>query len=161
VFFANSKLKYIIIAGVLIVVLTACSDFKIEKPDGFAEVVVDYYKSGHVLYKAVSPEGILLKVKKVENYPRMELNFWTKALMSQLQKEGYTVIGEEQRFETTQREGVYFKWGLPYGNASYIYLTSLIVYENEILIMEAAGEQSIFKDYEDAIIMSMQSISYK
>ncbi|MBN1797698.1 MAG: hypothetical protein JW822_03915 [Spirochaetales bacterium] len=160
-FFKNSTLRYITLLGALIVLLSACSDFKIEKPDGFARVEMSYYDAHDILYKAVSPEGILFKVKKVENYPPMELDFWAKALSNQLQKEGYTLIGEEQRFETDKREGVYFKWGLPYGNASYIYLTAVIVCDNEILIIEVAGEQSIFKDYEDTIILSMQSISYK
>jgi hypothetical protein len=161
VFVYNNRCKYIIIASALLLILVSCSEFTIEKPEGFAEVVVDYYDRGEILFKAISPEGLLFKVKKVENYPRMQLEFWGEALSNQLQKEGYTLIGEEQRFRAGKNEGVYFKWGVPYGNDSYIYLTSLLVYDDEILITEAAGEQSLFNDYEDTIILSMQSISYK
>jgi hypothetical protein len=156
----NSYGKSIITAVILLLLLGSCSEFTIEKPEGFAEVEVDFYDKGDILYKAISPEGILFKVKKVKNYPSMELEFWAEALSHQLQKEGYTLIGEEQRFKAGKEEGVYFKWGVPYGNDSYIYLTSLLVYDDEIIITEAAGEQSLFKDYEDTIILSMQSISY-
>ena len=153
-------MKYIMLVGILLVILTACSEFTIEKPEGFAEIEIAFFEKGDVLYKAVSPEGVLFKVKTAKNYPRMELEFWAKALSAQLQKEGYTLIGEEQRFKAGKKEGAYLKWALPFGNASYIYITSILVCDDKILITEAAGEHTLFKKYEDSIILSMQSISY-
>jgi hypothetical protein len=161
VFCISSCQRFLTVAVLILLFLFACSDFKIETPEGFAQIAVDHFNQRDVLYKAVSPEGIILRVKKVENYPRMELDFWLKALINQLQKEGYTLIGEEERFETKQRKGAYITWGLPYGNATYIYLTSLLVCDDEILITEAAGEHIIFNDYKDALIKSIRSISYK
>jgi hypothetical protein len=157
----RSTWKYPALLGGLLVFLAACSNFYVETPRGFAEIPWEQNPQNMVLYKAVSPEGIRFSVRKEENYPRMELDFWARALKNQLQKEGYTLIGKEQDFQAEQRNGVYFEWGLPYGNETYIYFTSLLVCDDELLVIEAAGEYTIFNSYKDAIITSLKSIKYK
>jgi hypothetical protein len=150
----------VLLVGVC-VFLCACSYFSVETPRGFAEIPQEQIRQNSVIYKAVSPEGLRFRVRKEENYPLMSLDFWTQALKNQLQKEGYTLIGEERDFQTEQRSGVYFEWGLPYGNETYMYLTSIIVCNDEILVIEAAGEASLFNKYKDALVSSLKSIKYK
>jgi len=148
----------------ILTIFTSCSEFKITKPEGFAEIKEkgSYRTRGSSeLYRAVSPEGMILKIRKEKNYPPMELEFWAKTLQNHLIKEGYILISEQGSFETETNKGMFFEWGLPYGNEDYIYLTALLVFDKEIIIGETAALQSIYKNYRSSIIESLKSIIFK
>ena len=156
---------------ILLFFFTSCSKLKIDKPDGFAEIKkTRAFKKGE-LYKAISPEGMLFRIRIEKNYPEMDLAFWSDTLKTHLIKEGYTILDNETEedlpekpnnihFETKDNKGIIFKWVLPYNNESYIYMTALLVCDNEILIAEATGEHTIFRSHYESILKTLQSINY-
>jgi len=145
---------YAIIAALLI--LSSCVTAPIvEKPGGFAGLADG--ESGE--YRAVSPEGMLYRVRTVENYPVQGLEFWASALENHLKQEGYVGLSEGVAFHTLDVPGMFFEWALPYGNESYIYLTAIAVFDNTIVIAEAAAEHSIYFQYRDALHESLTGIS--
>ena len=134
-----------------LLLLSGC--LSVEKPEGFAEI------SPFPSYRAISPEGLRYSVRTVRNYPPQDLEFWGQALKNHLQAEGYLLIRPGEAFEAANREGLLFEWGLPYRNRSYIYLTAIMLWEKEIVIVEAAGEKSLYAGYREVLISSLRSLS--
>ncbi len=134
---------------------SGCTNLSVKKPEGFAEVKSKKH------YRAVSPEGMFYKVRTVKNYPEQDLEFWGRALSNHLIKEGYFSIGSGEPFEAGNREGILYEWGMPYGNEDYIYLTAIIIFGKTIAIVEAAGEHTVYMQYRDSMLESIENISIR
>jgi hypothetical protein len=140
------------VALICLLLTVSCSRLSVTPPDGFAEL------KGRRSYKAISPEGMLYRIRSVKNDPRKELEFWGEALENHLVKEGYRLNGKAQSFTNGDREGVSYEWVLPYGNESYLYLTALIVTDKTITLAEATAPYSVFIRYRQALLASLDSI---
>jgi hypothetical protein len=145
----NKTIASIIISIVLFATFS-CAPFTLKKPAGFAE------ERKGAAYFAISPEGILFKVRTVRNYPEKNLDFWSRAMKKHLTEEGYQFI-KEDTFEM-KKPGVLFEWGAPYGRENYIYLTGIIVSGGRIAVAEAACEFSLFAANKDSLFESFKSI---
>ena len=129
----------------------------VQKPEGFADVLP--WQVAASQYKAVSPEGMIYRVRTLKNYPVQTLEFWAQALQNHLEKEGYRKISDGRSFETEDNTGMLFEWAMPYGNESYIYLTAIVVSEKKIAVAEAAAEHTIYDQYREALLESLISIT--
>ena len=139
-----------------VLALASCTSL-VQKPEGFAKVPL-----GQIVvtqYKAVSPEGMIYRVRKLKNYPVQTLEFWTNALRNHLEKEGYRIITEGQSFQTGDNSGMIFEWAMPYANQSFIYLTAIVVSHKRIAVAEAAAEHTIYYRYREALLDSLASIT--
>jgi hypothetical protein len=123
-----------------------------QAPEGFAE-----QKTTNE-YRAVSPEGVLMRVRTVRNYPKQELSFWREALRTHLLDEGYHLLNDGEAFSAGVNEGVLYEWGLPYGQKDYIYLTAVIPAGRRIIVAEAAGEHTLYRRYRKALRASLLTI---
>jgi hypothetical protein len=106
----------------------------------------------------MSPEGMLYRVRSIENEPKKDLSFWGEALENHLVKEGYRSGGEVQSFESGDREGQYYEWILPVGNQSYFYLTALLVTDRTITLAEAAAPHPVYSQHRQALLDSLGTI---
>jgi hypothetical protein len=140
------------VALICLLLTVSCSRLSVTPPDGFAEL------KGRRTYQAISPEGMLYRIRSVKNEPRKELEFWGEALENHLVKEGYRLNGKARSFTSGDREGVSYEWVLPYGNESYLYLTALIVTDKTITLAEATAPYSVFISYRQALLDSLASI---
>jgi hypothetical protein len=114
----------------------------IDLPEGFA--LVDKGPE----YKALSPEGVRLRVRKADNYPEQSLDFWIKTLEADLRNRGYLVF--ESKTEQDWGRGKNFAqrlWALPLGNEDYLFLTALHVSKGKIEILEMAGQAEYMLKY--------------
>jgi len=146
----------IFVAAVL--ALASCTSL-VRKPEGFAAVSPPDISATR--YKAVSPEGMIYRVRTLENYPVQTLEFWADALKNHLQKEGYRGISDGRSFEAGEIPGMIFEWAMPYGNQSYIYITAIVVSQKKIAVAEATAEHTIYYQYRDALIESLSSITIR
>ncbi len=124
-----------------------------QAPEGFAE------QKAKDEYKAVSPEGVLIRVRTARNYPKQELSFWKEALRAHLLDEGYHLLNDGEAFSAGTNAGVLYEWGLPYGQKDYIYLTAVIPAGRRIIIAEAAGEHILYRRYRKALHASLKTIA--
>jgi len=141
-----------------VLALASCTSL-VEKPEGFAEV--SPWQVAAAQYKAVSPEGMIYRVRTLKNYPVQTLEFWASALKNHLEKEGYRSVSDGQPFEAGDSPGMLFEWAMPYGNQSYIYITAIVVAEKKIAVAEAAAEHTIYYKYREALLESITSITIR
>jgi len=131
----------------------SCSRLSVTPPEGFAEL------KSRGTYRAVSPEGMLYRIRTVKNKPQKDLEFWSEALETHLSKEGYRLNGDPRHFQNGSWAGLSFEWVLPpYGNDSYLYLTALIVSDKTITLAEATAPYSVFIRYRQPLLDSLASI---
>jgi hypothetical protein len=143
--------------GVVVMLLSvSCSRVSVAAPEGFAEL--EGGRSYRGAYRAVSPEGMLYRVRSIKNEPQKDLAFWGEALENHLSKEGYRANGKARSFESSGYEGLYYEWILPSGNESYLYLTALIVTDKTITLAEAAAPHPVFTQYRQALLDSLAGI---
>lgn len=144
----------IIIALFLTLFLFSCKSIELSRPEGFAEFETKWHSAQ---YKAISPEGVVFRVKTARNKPLMDLAFWSGTLKNQLVKEGYTLI-EEGTFSNSGNDGTWYEWGAPLGNENYIYLTGILVVNDKIAVIEAAGPAQYFSLHRESIRNSLNSL---
>jgi len=152
----SARARALLTAGVFLgLLLAACGRPRVQTPEGFAPV------DSRGAFRAVSPEGVRFQVRRVRNEPRQELAFWAEALRTQLVKEGYRPSGEPQSFQTGRggREGRLFEWIMPYGAETWSYLTGVLVTGKRIVIVEAAGERSLYQRHRAAMLASLQTLA--
>ena len=151
----NNYLLWVFFCVILPVLLASgCSRIGVEKPEGFAD------KQSYDEYNAISPEGVLYRIRYVRNYPEKDISFWQEAVKLHLEKEGYEFLAQEE-FTAGNKEAVLFEWGAPYGHENYIYMTAIAVFGKRIAIAEAAGEYELYHTYRDALVSSIKTIRLK
>ena len=136
-----------------LIILSSCVTQRpvADQPSGFAEF------SGGSFYQAVSPEGVALRIRSIENKPYQTLEFWSEALKVHLLQAGYALISEDT-FTAPVGEGTYFEWVAPVEGEDWIFLTALTSSDTDIILAEAAGEYQLYHEYRDSLMNSIASI---
>jgi hypothetical protein len=132
----------------------AAPRLKVQPPAGFAEA----QPGKNAAYRALSPEGLLYRVRLFPNRPQKPLAFWGETLKNHLIKEGYRLNGDRLDFQASGTPGISFEWVVPYGSESYLYLTAVLVTGKRIVLAEAAGPYALFAQYRQSLRDSLQSI---
>ncbi len=148
---APARLAGLLAVAAAVLAVAACASVQVSRPEGFAG------QPGAGDYRAISPEGMLYRVRTVANEPAKDLAFWSEALRVQLTREGYRMIGQQEQFSGA-REGVFYEWGVRYGAEDYIYLTAILVLGDRIAVAEAGGEHTVYRKYREQILESLKSI---
>ena len=139
-----------IVAGVL--VLSGCVTVpEMDTPAGFARF------QNEDLPAAISPDGVVLRLRTTENDPPQTLEFWAKALGRQMSDSGYVLVGEGS-FDAPAGAGTFFEWLAPVGDEDWIYLTAICVTGEQILIAEAAGRFDLYQLRRDSVIASLSTL---
>ena len=152
------KITFLCILVAAVLALGSCTSL-VQKPQGFA--AVSPWNLSATRYKAVSPEGMIYRVRMLKNYPVQTLEFWANALENHLKKEGYRSVSDGRYFEAGETPGVIFEWAMPHGNQSYIYITAIVVSQKKIAVAEATAEHTIYYQYRDALIESLATIKIR
>jgi len=90
-------------------------------------------------FKLMTADGVALKAREVENYPRADLPFWVDALRRHLEARGYVTKGSTC-FKTLKRvDGCTLDFLLPHGAEDWVMSETLFIIGKRIVIVEAAG----------------------
>ncbi|MFW6245411.1 MAG: hypothetical protein ACOC36_05945, partial [Fibrobacterota bacterium] len=105
--------------------------------------------------RAVSPEGVVYRIRHEKNKPYAEFSFWCEAFEKRMVDTGYrfssdTVDNESQR--------AVYEFAAPVGHMDYVYLVGLIPIKKEIVLIEAAGDAVQFQQYRDAVFKAINQV---
>lgn len=145
------------IKHVLLIIITALASGCAPKlpasvPQGFA-AYENYEK-----IRAVSPDGVMYRIRREKNEPFAELPFWREALKKRMLDAGYTFMNEED-IEAGERSGYLLELAAPLGARDFSYLIALFVNDNkQLVIVEAAGDMNVFAKWRPEIITSIEEI---
>ena len=139
----------------LLLVFISCNEIVVETPAGFAALETEDQ------YAAMSPEGMIYRVRVMKNSPKQSLEFWAEALTNHLQQEGYVRISNENDFHAGSARGSFSEWTVPYGSETYKYFTGVLVAEDTIAVAEASGAHDIYNRYRAALLKSLETIIFE
>ena len=141
---------------------TTPSPVVVQPPEGFASYDLSQRRTDADLaptrHLAMSPEGVLFRVRTTPNEPRQTLSFWTEALRTQLTREGYTFLDEAELDSAVGTVSV-LRWSAPVGNADWVYVTALGATGDSLVIAEAAGAVDEFGEYQTALRASLEALA--
>jgi hypothetical protein len=144
----------LLVPALFLLVLTAVGCVPLEKistPDGFAR----YSETGE--FKAVSPEGVVFRVRSEDNRPRAELPFWKEALKKRMLDAGYIFL-REASVTADAEPGYLLELTAPYGQQDFTYLVAVFVRPEKIVIVEAAGEVADLAGRREAILEAIKGL---
>ncbi len=124
----------IVLAAVSVLASTGCGPtYSMKIPSSFKR----YERSDS--YRLISPDGVMVQAREVDNYPRAELPFWTDALERHQVERGYT-LQQKECFTTAQRlEGCTLDFLVPRGAEDWVLGVTVFVTGDRLVIVEAAG----------------------
>lgn len=144
----NIKALLIIFA----MIFAACSTvpYTMKTPAHFKK-----YKSKRE-FKMITANGVKVKARQVDNYPKASLDFWKDATKEHLVKKGYSHQKTDCFKTAAGLKGCTIKFALPKGAEDWIYQETIFVVEEQLVLLEATGEFSRFaaveKELNDALI---------
>jgi hypothetical protein len=135
----------------LVVALSSsgCVHFVTHVPVGFVELPRGQREG--FAFRAVTPDGLVLAVRDVENpdidgKPNGDTAFWVKAISNRLRDTGgYALL--EQKDVTTKagNKGVLLSYGHDEGRSPHRYQVALFQARDRLLVVEAGGEKALFE----------------
>ena len=147
----KNKLFAFTLLCVATLVFAGCQTLPSNAPADFAA-----YK-GEKPFRAVSPDGVMYRVRSTENKPFAELSFWKTALKKHMIDSGYHFTGESD-ISAENLPGYLLELSAPAGDRDYTYLIALFVKGDTLLIAEASGEISRFKKHQAGIMEAIMKI---
>lgn len=133
--------------------LAACTSFHASVPAGFAPLEDDNP------FRAVTPDGVVYRVREADNEPRADLSFWRKALRKRMQDAGYLFVAE-QPLKAGATPGYLIELAAPFGAQDYAYLVAVFVRGDTLTIVEATGELSRLRLRRKAIIKAIKQLRW-
>ncbi|MBN1959483.1 MAG: hypothetical protein JW841_00935 [Deltaproteobacteria bacterium] len=151
---SQSLFPLLVIASVLstTLLLNGCRRFEAKVPDGFAA-----YDDGINHFRAVSPDGVVYRVRTEKNSPEAKVVFWREALKKRMLDAGY-IFTNENDITAGQIPGYLLELAAPVGLQDYGYLIALFVSGSRLIIVEASGEVLKLKNHRDAILNSINAL---
>ena len=148
------KVLSVILVVFGIITLSSCSHYNAKAPSGYG-----VFDEGDD-FRALSSEGVVFRVKELENEPKASLNFWKEALSHKMKASGYIFI-KESKLKIDSNEAVQLEWGSFYNKSDYTYINTLVVKDDWIFVVEVAGESSLIEKDRKAISKAIQEVEFK
>jgi hypothetical protein len=140
---------------VLLPALVSCKQLVVKTPAGFAAL------QSADQYAAMSPEGMIYRVRVMHNSPKQSLSFWTEALTNHLQQEGYVPVSTDNEFQAGTLRGTFSEWSVPYADDTYKYLTGILVGDETIAVVEATSSHDVYDRHRAAVLESLESVDFQ
>lgn len=133
--------------------LTGC--WSIETPDGFAKL-----RRTRFPYKAVSAQGAVLSVRRFDNGPGANLDFWRQVVADELvSQRGYKIVDEGATTAKDGSKGHLFHFEGRYRGEEHSYQLALFVTSSWVYLLEGAWPKKDAPRYERAAKRFVASFS--
>jgi hypothetical protein len=134
----------------LAALLTACGPhYHMDTPAGF-----EPYEDG---FRYITADGVMLKGREVDNYPKAELPFWTDALKRHLEARGYAFKDRDCFKTSAGLDGCTLSFLLPFGAEDWQMSETVFVDGNRIILLEAAGPFDRFARVEPGLKTALRT----
>jgi len=127
---------------------SGCVPFTAVAPEGFAAY------EDRAPFRALSPDGVLYRVRAVENEPEARLPFWQEALKKRMVDAGYQFIREGET-QAGSSKGYLLELAAPVGTEDHTYLLALFDAGDELVLVEASGEVTEFEKRREAVMKAI------
>ena len=136
----------------LFVALAGCGrPYAMERPPAFRE-----YTESHDL-RLITADGVMLKVRKTDNYPKAALAFWADAMSTHLQEQGYAAKSKLCFKTASGLDGCTLDFLVPHGAQDWALSETLFVVDDDIYLVEVAGPYDRYAQVEKQLAESYKT----
>ena len=121
-------------------------------PEGFAP----YRKPGR--FQALSPDGVVYRVRSVRHKPKASLDFWREALRERMVGAGYTLVREQELEGSGGQAGVLLELGAANGERDLSYWVAVYAGGSRLVVVEAAGDAEALAPRRDALLKALSQV---
>ncbi len=125
--------------------LPGCTKYKMTVPDGFRQ----YQDSGE--FKMITADGVMLKGREVDNYPKADLPFWTDALKRHMRERGYEFKSVDCFKTKSGLDGCALEFMLPNAGEDWVLSECMFVIDDRIILLESAGPYARYAKVEKSL----------
>jgi hypothetical protein len=133
---------------------SACASFTAVAPAGFAP----FEKQGGEL-RAVSPDGVVYRVRDEKHKPHADLAFWKEALKKRMIDAGYHFVAE-QDVSAGGKPGYLLELSAPVGEQDYGYWVAVFDAGSQLVLVEAAGEVTKLAARRDQLLAAIKATQF-
>ncbi len=133
---------------------TAGVTYRLEAPAGFAVYVKDAES-----FRAISADGVRLKVRRVENNPPGDAAMWGQAVEAHLKNRGYHRVSEQKVTTRNGWSGSFTEYAYWYNAEEYRYAVTIFVAAEHVYLIEAGGAAERYAGRREGIIGSLGQFS--
>jgi len=145
----------LLLAGLgLVAALCGCGpSYTMTEPDTFKR----FDKSSD--FKLITADGVRLKAREVDNYPKASLSFWSDAMTRHLKKRGYAFKSKTCFKNNAGVPGCTLDFVIPRGAEDWVFSETIFVDDERIVLIEAAGPYARFAPLEKRLRESFKTFS--
>lgn len=151
------------IRGIGIVILLAMgglvcrsADYRVTTPEGFAVFDREQHR-----YRAISSDGVVVKVYAVANNPFGDAGMWGTAVEHYLKSMGYQQIVKKEMATSENLKGLYMEYLYKYNAEDYIYSLALFLHDKDIYLFQSGGQKKYYDKRRSSIMRSLNGLSLK
>ena len=150
----------LLLAAAVVFTSTGCgTNFAITTPAGFAELE-DQDDYG---YRATSPEGVVLAVRREDNAPYGDLSFWSGALDAHLRRAGYAAVAVDGvwNVEVESADGVIgsqSRYTRVHEGREHAFCVTVFVTDDQVITVETGGDSEFFGDRRESLDKAISSL---
>lgn len=136
----------------LVLLAAGCArGYAMDRPPAFRE-----YTESHNL-KLITPDGVMLKVRTVDNYPKAALGFWVDAMKGHLEEQGYASKSKDCFKTQSGLDGCTLDFLVPHGATDWVMSETLFVNDDDIYVIEVAGPFDRYTQVEKQLAQSYRT----
>jgi hypothetical protein len=136
--------------------LAASCSVSITTPRGFVELD----DQAEYDYRATSADGLVIGVRELDNEPRGELEFWTRAIENQLRRQGgYALLETRDVKSKDDVPGKQLRFGHDEGKTPHLYQVTVFVTDDTIALLEVGGTKELVTAQAAAVDAAVASYS--
>jgi hypothetical protein len=107
-------------------------------------------------YRAISADGVVFRIRRVEHEPEGELAFWRDAARERMVAAGYELLGEG--LLEGRDDAAWLDLAAPIGDQDWGYLVAFYPRGEDLVIAEAVGEVRALDARKDALLAAMSDL---
>lgn len=131
-------------------------NYRIDAPSGFA-----VYEKDTETFRAISADGVRIRVRRVENNPPGDAAMWGQAIEAHLKNRGYLRVADRQVTARNGLTGTFTEYAYWYNAEEYRYAVTIFVAAENIYLVEAGGIAERYARRREGIIGSLGKFSVR
>ncbi|MEZ0310959.1 MAG: hypothetical protein ACAI38_04260 [Myxococcota bacterium] len=140
------------LAATALLLVVACDSFKAKAPEGFAVY------EGNRPFRAMSADGVVYRVRTVNDSTDATLAFWQEALKKRMLDAGYVFLREGEA-KSSGQTGYVLEVTAPYGVRDYTYLMAVFKRDKHLVLVESSGEVATFEKRRPQVLEAIEGLA--
>lgn len=111
-------------------------------------------------YRAMTPEGVAVSIRAMQNEEKADLGFWTKAVTLKLrEQDGYALLGEDAVKSKNGTPGKRLRFAREEDKKIYDYRVTLYLAQGRVFVVESGGPRDLFAKAQPTVEQMESSVA--